>query len=225
MDLESSARLRSARKKAGFRTAKEAAEALGFPVTTYACFENGQTGFTRHATRISRHFGVSIDWLLGGKEESSVSVSTVNSKPLLSVAAKEAEITSDLPILGTAAASIVGAVTLGQAIGFLRRPPALLSTPDAYALYVAGDSMEPRYRSGDIVYVNPHRPCRQGDDVVIQTRIKAGDDITGYVKTLVSRSPREVVARQYNPLTTIEYRAPTVVAVHRVLTAHELVQG
>lgn len=85
--------------------------------------------------------------------------------------------------------------------------------------------MEPRYRSGDVVYVNPHRPCRQGDDVVIQTRIRPGDDITGYVKTLVSRSPREVVVRQYNPPSAIEYRAPTVIAVHRVLSAHELMQG
>ncbi len=225
MDLESSARLREARKKAGFRTAKEAAEALGFPATTYACFENGQTGFTRHATRMSRHFGVSVDWLLGGTKETSVSVPPPDAKSGLSVAAKEADIPIDLPILGTAAAAIIGAVTLGQAIGFLRRPPALLSTPDAYALYVAGDSMEPRYRSGDVVYVNPHRPCRQGDDVVIQTRLRAGDDITGYVKTLVSRSPREVVVRQYNPASTIEYRAPTVIAVHRVLSAHELMQG
>lgn len=225
MDLEASARLRSARKNAGFRTDREAADALGLSHTTYACFENGQNGFTRHAVPFSQRFNVSVDRLLTGKEEGGAAILPVNAPALGHASVNELDLPSDLPILGTAAASIIGAVTLGQSTGFLRRPPALLSTPDAYALYVAGDSMEPRYHSDDVVYVNPHRPCRQGDDVVIQTRLGASDDISGYVKTLISRSAKEVVVRQYNPASKIEYRAPTVIAVHRVLSAHELIQG
>ena len=222
---ESHDRLKRAREQAGFLTAAEAARAIGLPVPTYASYENNHRGFARHAPMRARRFGVTIDWLLNGEGEMRVGRIAPAIQTPLGSAHTDADTSQDLPILGTAAASIIGAVTLSQPIGYLRRPPALLSTPDAYALYVAGDSMEPRYRSGDVVYVNPHRPCRQGDDVVIQTRLRAGDDITGYVKTLVSRSPREVVARQYNPASTIEYRATTVIAVHRVLSAHELVQG
>lgn len=219
-------RLKESREKAGFSTAAEAARALGLPEPTYASYENNYRGFARHAPMLARRFGVSIDWLLNGGGDMRGADRPVNAVQLAAPApGVVVDYPQDLPVLGTAAAAIIGAVTLGQPIGFMRRPPALLSTPDAYALYVAGDSMEPRYHSGDVVYVNPHRPCRQGDDVVIQTRLRAGDDITGYVKTLVSRSAREVVARQYNPASVIEYRAPTVVAVHRVLTTHELMQG
>lgn len=218
-------RLKIAREQAGFRFAADAAQAMGVPYSTYSAHENGEKGLSRAGQRYAKFFRVSLEWLLTGDGEMAGGRSAPANAPSVSPANSGVEVSQDLPILGTAAAAIIGAVTLGHAIGYLRRPPALLSTPDAYALYVAGDSMEPRYRSGDVVYVNPHRPCRQGDDVVIQTRLRPGDDITGYVKTLVSRSPREVVARQYNPASTIEYRTPTVIAVHRVLSAHELVQG
>jgi len=219
-------RLKIAREQAGFRFAADAAQAMGVPYSTYSSHENGEKGLSRAGQRYAKFFRVSLEWLLTGEGDMKTSdIATDAGPPSIPVLVSAVNYQQDLPILGTAAASIIGAVTLSQPIGYLRRPPALLSTPDAYALYVAGDSMEPRYRSGDVVYVNPHRPCRQGDDVVIQTRLRPGDDITGYVKTLVSRSPREVVARQYNPASTIEYRTPTVIAVHRVLSAHELVQG
>jgi len=171
----------------------------------------------------AQHFGVDLEWLMTGRAGTAAGDETRATAAFLSAAS--ADISSDLPILGTAAASIVGAVTLGRTVGYERRPPALRNVPDAYALYVAGDSMIPRYFPGDVVYVNPHRPCRQGDDVVIQTRIKPGDDISGYVKCFISRSSRGVVARQYNPETQIEYSRNTVVAVHRILTAHELMQS
>lgn len=218
-------RLKIAREQAGFRSAADAAQAMGVPYSTYSAHENGEKGLSRAGERYARFFHVSLGWLLTGEGEMRAGEAPpLNATPLPAPAAP-VDYPQDLPILGTAAAAIIGAVTLGQPIGFTRRPPALLSTPDAYALYVAGESMEPRYRSGDIVYVNPHRPCRQGDDVVIQTRLRRGDDITGYVKTFVSRSPKEVVVRQYNPASTIQYAAQTVVAVHRVLSAHELIQG
>ncbi len=223
---EPSARLKVAREKSGFSSAAEAARAIGVPEPTYSAWENGSRGFARHATDLARRFNVSINWLLIGEGDGlGGEAQPLNTATLPAPIASPVDYPQDLPILGTAAAALIGAVTLSQPIGFTRRPPALLSTPDAYALYVAGESMEPRYRSGDVVYVNPHRPCRQGDDVVIQTRLRRGDDITGYVKTFVSRSPKEVVARQYNPASTIQYAAPTVVAVHRVLSAHELIQG
>lgn len=223
MSDEAAHRLRSARLDAGFRTAAEAALALGLAVTTYINHENGTRGFSRHAPVYAQHFGVDLEWLMTGRAGTAAGDETRATAAFLSAAS--ADISSDLPILGTAAASIVGAVTLGRTVGYERRPPALRNVPDAYALYVAGDSMIPRYFPGDIVYVNPHRPCRQGDDVVIQTRIKPGDDISGYVKCFISRSSRGVVARQYNPETQIEYSRNTVVAVHRILTAHELMQS
>ena len=39
-----------------------------------------------------------------------------------------------------------------------------------YALEIAGDSMEPMYRSGDVVIVQPGAAVRRGDRVVVRTR-------------------------------------------------------
>ncbi|MDX2276539.1 MAG: helix-turn-helix transcriptional regulator [Hyphomonadaceae bacterium] len=38
-----------------------------------------------------------------------------------------------------------------------------------YALEIAGDSMEPAFRAGDIVIVQPGAPVRRGDRVVVRT--------------------------------------------------------
>lgn len=41
----------------------------------------------------------------------------------------------------------------------------------AYALEIAGDSMEPVFRDGDVVIVSPAAPVRRGDRVVVRTRL------------------------------------------------------
>lgn len=60
-------RLRTARLRAGFETGKEAAEALGFPVSTYLGHENGSRGFpAKKAFTYARKFKVPEQWLLYG---------------------------------------------------------------------------------------------------------------------------------------------------------------
>lgn len=45
-----------------------------------------------------------------------------------------------------------------------------LGDPNAYALEISGDSMEPVYRDGDIIVVSPSANVRRGDRVVARTR-------------------------------------------------------
>jgi len=60
-------RLRIARMRAGFPTAKEAAEAMGFPVSTYLAHENGSRGYpAKKAYTYARKFKVREQWLLYG---------------------------------------------------------------------------------------------------------------------------------------------------------------
>ena len=212
-------RLKKARLIARFTTASAAAEAIGIPYSTYSAHENGEKGLSRSAQRYAKFYRVSLDWLLTGKgEEPAAEAMAIEAPPPIALP-------RSLPILGTAAASITGAVTIGRPIGYQLRPPALLNVPDAYALYVAGDSMEPRFCSGDLVYINPHRPYRQGDDVVVQLRLEREGEITGYVKRFLRRNATGFICQQFNPALEIEYRAQTVLAIHRVLTAQELMQG
>lgn len=60
-------RLRIARLRPGFSTAKEAATALGFPVSTYLGHENGSRGYpASKAFTYARRFKVREQWLLYG---------------------------------------------------------------------------------------------------------------------------------------------------------------
>lgn len=63
-------RLRIARLRAGFETGKEAAEAMGFPVSTYLSHENGSRGYpAKKAAIYARKFKVREQWLLYGVGE------------------------------------------------------------------------------------------------------------------------------------------------------------
>jgi hypothetical protein len=60
-------RLRVARLRAGYGTGKDAAESLGFPVSTYLAHENGSRGYpAKKAYTYARKFKVREQWLLYG---------------------------------------------------------------------------------------------------------------------------------------------------------------
>lgn len=65
---------------------------------------------------------------------------------------------------------------------------------NAYALEVAGESMAPVYRNGDVVVVSPAAQIRKGDRVVVKT-------IAGEVmaKVLARRSEKRVELQSLNP--------------------------
>jgi phage repressor protein C with HTH and peptisase S24 domain len=66
--------------------------------------------------------------------------------------------------------------------------------PNAYALEISGDSMEPVFRDGDVVIVSPGAPVRRGDRVVVRTR--KGEVM---VKELLRQSARRVELASLNP--------------------------
>lgn len=63
------------------------------------------------------------------------------------------------------------------------RPPALAGVSDAYAVYMVGDGMEPRYFAGDLLYVDPSRPLTKGCFVLLTL-----PDDTALVRRLVRRN-------------------------------------
>lgn len=69
-----------------------------------------------------------------------------------------------------------------------------LGDPNAYALEILGDSMEPVYRDGDIVVVSPAASLRRGDRVVARTR--EGEVLAKWLARLAAR---RVDLRSFNP--------------------------
>ncbi|MCY3753126.1 MAG: helix-turn-helix transcriptional regulator [Alphaproteobacteria bacterium] len=80
---------------------------------------------------------------------------------------------STIPVIGHAQAGVHGYFDdAGYPVGAGWDEVAFpdLGDPNAYALEIAGDSMEPVYRDGDIVVVSPAASLRRGDRVVARTR-------------------------------------------------------
>ncbi len=69
-----------------------------------------------------------------------------------------------------------------------------IADPNAYALEISGESMEPVFRDGDVVIVSPAAPIRRGDRVVVRT--SEGEVMA---KQLARRSARRVELRSLNP--------------------------
>lgn len=131
----------------------------------------------------------------------------------------------DLPALGTAAASELGRGAFqisSDVVDYLRRPPALLGVSDAYALYVEGDSMWPRFEHGDPIFVHPHRKPQPGDYIVIQEPTGIGDERRAFVKRLVRVAGNLLRVQQFNPLATIEFVIRPGLVWHKVLTDADL---
>jgi phage repressor protein C with HTH and peptisase S24 domain len=66
--------------------------------------------------------------------------------------------------------------------------------PNAYALEISGESMEPVFRDGDQIIVSPAAPIRRGDRVVVRTQ--QGEVMA---KELKRRSARRIDLRSLNP--------------------------
>ncbi|MSO84523.1 MAG: helix-turn-helix transcriptional regulator [Rhodospirillales bacterium] len=69
-----------------------------------------------------------------------------------------------------------------------------LGDPQAYALEISGDSMEPVFRDGDAIIVAPHASVRRGDRVVIRTKV--GEVM---VKQLRRRTGKLIELQSLNP--------------------------
>jgi hypothetical protein len=49
------------------------------------------------------------------------------------------------------------------------RPPVLVDAPNAFAILIAGDDLDPIWRVGDTVYFDPESPLRAGDGAAVTT--------------------------------------------------------
>lgn len=153
------ARLRWARAEAGYATARDAARALRIGEVSYRAYENDQHGYSKHAVKFSKAFGVPVEWLLDG-----------GAIPLgVSDAAAERRLVEDL---GAHGIEMVRKVDITYAMGdgsvvddypetelvpfsldFLRR----FARGTTDRLFIAtgiGDSMEPTLRRDDLVMID-----------------------------------------------------------------------
>jgi len=213
-DQEIGARLKLARQAAGFRSAKAAAESLGVAYPTYAQHENGTRGIVREAELYARRYKVSLDWLMRGRgagpagssandndEELDAPITSAIPNASFPPVYQQFPSTRRIPLFGQTEAGPNGKFVMnGALVADVFCPPGLENVPDAYAVRVYGTSMEPRYKAGETVWLNPQLPVRAGDDVVVQLKPEHdGDEMASYIKEFRSRSSKVLKLWQHNP--------------------------
>lgn len=92
-----------------------------------------------------------------------------------------------------------------------------IADPNAYALEIAGESMEPVFRDGDMVVMSPAAPIRRGDRVVART--VAGEVMA---KQLARRSAKRIELKSLNPdHRDRSFDLVEVAWVHRIIWASQ----
>lgn len=106
---------------------------------------------------------------------------------------------ADLPVYESAQGGPDGMLITYEPIEFIRRPDFLEHVKDAFAFYVVGDSMSPRFEQGERLLVHPKRPPRPGRDVLVVFKNGAGAEHNAMVKRLVKLGPNKLSLKQFSP--------------------------
>lgn len=217
------------------------ATALGVGQSTVAKWERGpNTPRSSTLPRLAQRLEVSIAWLVSDQDVAlPPGAGAAAAEPIVAESAEAAPPDSvpeaalmirrpvsrgarDLPVFGVAVGGDDAWFEFnGQVHEYVERPAQLESVHNGYALYVLGDSMEPRYLEGEIIYINPNRPVTAGSFVAVE--FKSADDGPGkgMIKQFVKRTPTKLVLRQLNPDKTLEFAIDAVKHCHRIVQSGE----
>ncbi|MEX2631461.1 MAG: S24 family peptidase [Tistlia sp.] len=184
--------------------------------------ESGDTRTPRYLVRLAREMAADPEALLDGRLEpagggrAATPPGVAAPLPNAGGAVPTSFGARDLPVYASAQGGPEGMLVSYEPIEWIERPSPLAGVPSAFAMYVVNDSMEPRYRQGDLLLVHPQRPVRRGQDVLV---IRASDDSqhAAYVKELVALDGARVRLRQLNPPGEFELARDLVVGLHLVV--------
>lgn len=131
----------------------------------------------------------------------------------------------NVPVFGTVAGSMNGHGSFqltSDVVDYVARPPGIAAARDVYALYVEGESMTPLFSPGDLVFVNPHKPIRVNDAIIIQEADTQNGLPAAFIKLFKRRTERGIITEQLNPRSEITFLNREGTKLHKVLTLNEL---
>ena len=82
----------------------------------------------------------------------------------------------------------------GDAKEFVERPANLRGVANAFALYADGETMQPRYFAGELLFVNPNRPITPNCFVAVEMM-----DGRGQIRQFLRRTHDGIFLRRLNP--------------------------
>jgi phage repressor protein C with HTH and peptisase S24 domain len=208
-------------------SAAEAARLTGIPESTMRTYLLGtRTPPLEKCEEIGSALRINPRWLHKGEGTPELGSSSP-SQTLFNIGKIEKVPLTDRPrflkLYSSALAGPLGEFMLdAESAGTIPAPPILNDVQDAYAVHIVGESMDPRYSAGEIVYVHPWKPVRKGDYVVVQLYNDGREGaVAGMVKRFVRQTNDEVVLEQLNPAKEIKLSAKAVKSIHRIVGSSE----
>jgi len=124
-----------------------------------------------------------------------------------------------VPVLGKYGQSFDGTLSFAEedCVEWTFSPPGLEHAQGIYAAYIHGTQMTPRYRPGEMVWINPNRPLKSGDDTLVKLIDKKTREIIGIVREFVTWRDTELVLQSYNPNKEEIYSRDEVVSIHPIV--------
>lgn len=142
-------------------TQSELAEASGVSQVTISHLISGKSLSSRKLPEIAKALGVSPTALT----EPSGSIELEDAKPIVNY----------YPLISHVEAGCFTDISEVKEMASYY-PVTKVCSPQTFALRIKGDSMEPRFMEGDIIFVDPEQSYRSGDYVV--ARVRAGNEAT-----------------------------------------------
>jgi phage repressor protein C with HTH and peptisase S24 domain len=200
-------------------TQEEFAERIGVSRGAVGNWERDKPVGRKSIERICHEFDLSIEWVLTGKGEAKASETPPQSAPNAVIASNISfEGHVKIPLYGHAVGGLDGEFMLnGNKLDDITAPPALTNVRGAYAVTVAGDSMEPRYEDGETLFIDPHKRVSRGDYVVAQVQLEENGPVYAYIKKFVKHNAKELVLSQFNPQKDLTFPHECVVSVDFVV--------
>ena len=123
-----------------------------------------------------------------------------------------------LPILGGARGGDIETIFFDQGTvqGWRPCPPSLAGVPGAFAVYIVGESMLPKFEPGAMVYVDPNLPPSTGKYVVIDL-----SDNRAVVKQYVRQDAERIWVREFNPAREFEILKTEIKRIYRIVSSEE----
>jgi phage repressor protein C with HTH and peptisase S24 domain len=124
-----------------------------------------------------------------------------------------------LPVLGSAMAGPDGYFEWqGQVIEHIWRPPSLATVKGAFALYVVGESMSPRYEEGELLHCHTARRPRPRDYVVVEMHPEhEGGPILATIGRYVRQTANHIELGKLNPVGTVRLPTARVNRIHIIV--------
>lgn len=101
---------------------------------------------------------------------------------------------------------------------FVARPPALKLSASAYAVYMPNGAMEPRFRAGELLYVNPSLPVTAGCSAILE--VESG---TASIVEIIRVGSTILLFRELNPATEFECDLDQIKSLDRIVGTSELI--